>query len=84
MVCPQCPLFRTKPGTEPPHITASVAYAMNHEAKVQMGYRLSDEDRLTPIQWSACHGLIAGRARFDEWRDAENREEIQKNQGNRQ
>jgi hypothetical protein len=68
-VCPNCPVYATKLGYEPPLVSQAMTFAMAHEQRVKMGLRLGDQNALTPLQWSACHGLLRGRDRYDDWRN---------------
>lgn len=77
LVCPQCPLFRTKPGNEPLRIAVAKYFAMEHEEEVNNGYRFGSPDALTPLQWASVRGLSRGRAKFDEWLDARRKSEAE-------
>jgi hypothetical protein len=68
MICPNCPLFDTKPGREPIHVTAAINFAMEHEESIEGGLRLNSLDQLNPMQWAAYRGLSRGRSKFEEWR----------------
>jgi hypothetical protein len=75
LICPHCPLFNTKPGQESLHITLAQSFAMEHEEEVKNGYRFANLDSLSPMQWASVRGLSRGRAKYDEWWDAERRKE---------
>lgn len=68
LVCPQCPLVRTKPGSESLRVAIAKVFAQEHEEEVNSGLRLSSVDALTPMEWAAVRGLSRGRARFDEYK----------------
>lgn len=68
LICPHCPLFKTKQGNTPLHVTLAINFAMEHDEQVAGGLRLDSVDRLTPMRWAAYRGLTRGRAKFDEWK----------------
>jgi hypothetical protein len=76
MICPNCPLFSTKQGSEPRHVAEAISVAMEHEEEVKNGYRFGDRNELTPLEWASVKGLSRGRARFEEWLEAHKSKEV--------
>jgi hypothetical protein len=72
--CPECPLFRTKPGREPQYVTHALAYAMMMERRQKAGFRINDPNMLKPLQWAAVEGLQMGRSKWEEQCLAKERE----------
>lgn len=69
LICPHCPLFRTKPGNAPLSVEQAISFAMEHEEEVKNGYRIGSPDALSPLQWAACRGLSRGRSKYEEYID---------------
>jgi hypothetical protein len=75
IVCPQCPLYRTKPGLEPPAVTQAINFAMEHEEEVKNGLRMGTRDMLSAMEWASCRGLSRGRAKYDEYLEEKRQQE---------